>query len=560
MTNAPHTIIDARKGALRRVLRDAGLHPGRTALAVLTGSAALGSAVGLAAVAAWMIARAAGMPSPADLAVAAVVVRFFGIGRGLFRYLERLSSHGVALRGAVSLRVRVYERLAESPAARVLPLTRGQVMARIGADVDSIADAVVRGLIPLAVAVVVSAISVGISGFLVPWAGVVLAASLLAAGVGAALLTLRSARAAAALAVTADARVTESALSALEAAAEHRVWGTSTIALVELAEADAASASAHEATARPAAWAAAVQALAAGAALVGSIAVAVTAAANGEIGPTTAAIVALLPLAAFEAVGTVPAAMQQLFRSARAAERIEELAPPRDASEDPGDIHRPGSGASAVLEAREVSAAWPGMTPTVPVTFRAGPGDVVAIVGRSGIGKTTLLATLGGALEPVCGEALIDGIPVAEPDLGAVVAITAEDAHVFGTTVLENLRVAHGGVTEAQALDALEVVGLRQWVGTLPEGLATVLGSGGGTVSGGERRRLLLARALLAPQPIHLIDEPGEHLDQAGRAALRAALAHLRSNGRSVVIVTHDLSLLDAADRTVSLDPVHSDA
>lgn len=551
MTTA--TTTHPPRGALTRVLGDAGLPRARTALAVITGSAALGSAVGLAAVAAWMIARAAGMPSPADLAIAAVVVRFFGIGRGLFRYLERLLSHGVALRGAVSLRVRVYERLAHAPAARVLPLSRGQVMARIGTDVDAIADAVVRGLIPLAVAVVVSGVSIGISAFLVPLAGAVLAVCLLLAGVGAALLTLRSARAAALLAVTADARVTESALSALEAAAEHRVWGTTASAEAELAEADAASSHAHEAIARPAAWAAAVQTLAAGLALIGSIAVAVTVAAEGTIGPTTAAIVALLPLAAFEAVNAVPAAMQQLFRSARAAERIEELAPPvapytaDDEDEDP-------RGASAVLEARDLSAAWPDMAPTLPVTLRVAPGEVLAIVGRSGIGKTTLLATLGGALPPAAGAALLDGEPVTERDLGTSIAITSEDAHLFGTTVLENLRVARGDATPADALEALQVVGLRDWAMSLPDGLDTVLGSGGGTVSGGERRRLLLARALLADHPIHLIDEPGEHLDGAGRAALRAALARLRAEGRSVVIVTHDLTLLDSADRTVSLD------
>ncbi|MFW7415575.1 thiol reductant ABC exporter subunit CydC [Demequina sp. SO4-18] len=559
MTDAARPPTRARTGALRRVLRDAGLDPWRTALAVLTGSAALGSAVGLAAVAAWMIARAAGMPSPADLAVAAVVVRFFGIGRGLFRYLERLTSHGVALRGAVSLRVRVYERLAHAPAAHVLPLTRGQVMARIGADVDSITDAVVRGLIPLAAAVVVSGISIGIAGALVPIAGAVLAVCLTIAGVVAAALTLRSARAAAALAVTADARVTESALSALEAAAEHRVWGTTAVAEAELSQADAESSRAHEATARPAAWAAAVQALAAGLALIGSIAVAVNSAATGEIGPTTAAIVALLPLAAFEAVGAVPAAMQQLFRSARAAERIEELAPPTAARAARADADATAP-ASAVLEAHDISAAWPLMTPTTPVSFQVAPGEVVAVVGRSGVGKTTLLATLGGALSPAAGEALIDGLPASERDLGIAVAITAEDAHVFGTTVLENLRVARGEVDRAEALGALEIVGLRRWAESLPDGLDTVLGSGGGTVSGGERRRLLLARALVAPQPIHLIDEPGEHLDDTGRKALRAALTHLRRVGRSVVIVTHDLSLLDAADRTVSLDPVQTDA
>ena len=537
---------------LWRALADAQVPRGRAVLGVMTGTAALGSAVGLAAVAAWLIARAAGMPSPADLAVAAVVVRFFGIGRGLFRYLERLASHDTALHGVVALRVRIYERLAAAPASWVLPLTRGQIMARLGADIDAVGDAVVRGLIPSAVAVLVSGVAVAISAFLAPAAGLVLALCLLAAGLGAAALTVRSARAAATLGVRAESAVTQRALAAIESAPEHRVWGTSAQALAELDEAESASARAHEATARPAALAAAVQALAAGAALIGSIAIAVSQAESGVYGPTTAAVVALLPLAAFEAVGAVPAATTQLFRSAEAARRIEELAPV-----EPGPSSVPVSAGSTTmvrLEARELSAAWPGMVPTVPVSFSVSPGEVVAVVGPSGIGKTTLLTTLAGALTPASGTALVNGESATEPDLGSSVAITAEDAHLFGTTILENLRVARGDVTEAEAEDALQVVGLSRWIDALPDGLDTVVGSGGGTVSGGERRRLLLARALLAPQPAHLIDEPGEHLDADGRRALRAALSRLRDQGRSVVIVTHDLALLDAADRTVKLD------
>ena len=536
--------------ALRRALADAAIPRGRAALAVLTGTAALGSAVGLAAVAAWLIARAAGMPSPAELAVAAVVVRFFGIGRGLFRYLERLASHETALRGVVSLRVRVYERLAEAPAARVLPLSRGEVMARLGSDIDAVGDAVVRGLVPAAVAVTVSGIAIGISAALVPLAGAILAACLLVAGLGAAALTLRSARAAAQAAVTADALVTERALAAVESAAEHRVWATSHASHEALATAEADAAAAHEAAARPAALAAAVQTLSAGAALIGSMVVAVTQAQAGEIGPTTAAVVALLPLAAFEAVGAVPAAVTQLFRSSAAARRLEELAPVTDAA--PSTAMEPP--ARVTIEARALSAAWPGMEPTRPVTLTVAPGEVVAVVGPSGIGKTTLLATIAGVLSPAAGTVTIAGAAPQDTDLGTTVGMTPEDAHLFGTTVLENLRVASGDVTQSEAREALDVVGLSAWLSHLPAGLDTVLGSGGGTVSGGERRRLLLARALLSPQPAHLIDEPGEHLDADGRDALRAVLSRLRADGRSVVIVTHDLTLVDAADRTVSLD------
>ncbi|WP_084105321.1 thiol reductant ABC exporter subunit CydC [Demequina sp. NBRC 110056] len=545
----------ATRGALRRALRHADVSRGRAAVAVWWGTAAIGSAVGLAAVAAWLIARAAGMPSPADLAIAAVVVRFFGIGRGLFRYLERLSSHDIALRGVVTLRVRVYERLAAGHPSRVLTLSRGQVLARLGADIDAVGDAVVRGLLPCAVAVTVSGIAIAISAALVPAAGAALAACLLVAGLGAAALTLRSARAAAGMGVEADARIAERALAAIESAPEHRVWGTQDGSLAGLAEAEVEGRAAHEAAARPAALASAVQTLAAGAALIASIAIAVTQANAGLIGPTTAAVVALLPLAAFEAVGAIPAAVMQLARSSAAAARIDELAPTKaTGTPEAATASAPTQARPVTLEARDLSAAWPAMTPTTPVSFTVAPGEVVAVVGASGIGKTTLLATLAGVLAPHAGEALLDGRPASVEDLGPSVAVTSEDAHLFGTSVIENLRVARGDVDEDEAARALAAVGLSSWLDALPDGLDTLVGSGGGTVSGGERRRLLLARASLAPQPVQLIDEPGEHLDAAGREALRAVLDGMRQRGRSVVIVTHDLSLLDAADRTVSLD------
>ncbi|WP_084077795.1 thiol reductant ABC exporter subunit CydC [Demequina sp. NBRC 110057] len=566
--------MTAAKGALRSLLRESDLPRRRVALSILTGSAALGSAVGLSAIAAWLIARAAGMPSPADLALAAVVVRFFGIGRGLFRYLERLVSHDTALRGVVALRARVYERLADARVDAVLGLRRGDVLARIGGDVDAVGDAVVRAVIPLGVAVVVSGIAVGISGFLDPAAGVVLAAAILVAGIGAALLTWRSARIAAVAGVAADARVAEAALSGLDGAAEHRVWGTAAAAHDALAEANAASERAQEAAARPASLAAAVQQLAAGAALIGSLAIAVTSANAGDYGATTAAMISLLPLAAFEAVNAVPAATQQLFRSQQAARRIVAMAAAESPASSPSPAPAPspaggrytaeGAPAGAprgrfpvtgpALELDRLSAAWPGMAPTHPATAAVPGGGVLAIVGRSGVGKTTLLLTLAGVLPPAAGEVRIGGTPTRRDLMGPTIGMTAEDAHLFGTTVLENLRVARGDVTEEDARETIALVGLDAWVAGLPDGLDTVLGSGGNTVSGGERRRLLLARALLTPQPVVLIDEPAEHLDAAGRDALDAVLGRLRDEGRTVVIVTHHLHLTALADAVVSLD------
>jgi len=192
--------------------------------------------------------------------------------------------------------------------------------------------------------------------------------------------------------------------------------------------------------------------------------------------------------------------------------------------------------------------------PTRAVSASAAPGTAVALAGRSGVGKTTLLLTATGALEPIAGSVVFGGVRLTPADAGTAYALTLEDAHLFGTTVLENLRVARGEVTEAQAWEVLARVGLDAWVRSLPQGIATELGTGGYSVSGGERRRLLMARALLADVPLQLLDEPGEHLDTAGIAAFGAAVEAMRAQGRTVLVVTHDDAVMAMADEVVSLD------
>lgn len=560
---------------LRDLLREAKIRPVRIVWSVLAGTMALGSAVGLAAMAAWLIAKAAQMPSPAELSLAAVTVRFFGIARGLFRYLERLVSHETALSGVVELRTGAYDRVARSGASTVLALKRGDIVARMGADIDAMGDAVVRSLIPLGVAGTVSLVAVIITAFCLPVAGLALALCLLAAGALSGLATWRSARIAAEAGSAAAAMVATATLEAVEGATENRVWGRTELAQQQLRDADLAAERAAELAAKPSGWSAAALQAAQGVALVAALWLSVHAARSAGLAPTTAAVVALLPLSAFEAVTAVPGAVMQAFKSIAATRRVLGLAPrgaddaPSQAPTGGADIAAPpeptpeqrlaAGGSDAVakpLVLTGLSAAWPGATPTRPVTATVEPGGALGIVGRSGIGKTTLLLTIAGAIPAAAGMARLGEEQTGAHTLGGAIAMTPEDAHLFGTTVLENLRVARGDVTESEAVDALAAVGLSPWLAAQTDGVNTLIGAGGHTVSGGERRRLLLARALLSPAPVHLIDEPAEHLDADGVDALRALVAAMRERGHTVVIVTHDLGILDAVDQVVSLDDV----
>lgn len=550
---------------LRRALALVEVDRRRFALAVGAGALSLGSSVALAAVSAWLIARASQMPPVLTLSVAAVAVRTFGISRGLMRYLERLVSHGVALRGMTRLRTRIYEILAAGDPAAVVTLRRGDLLARVGADVDSVGDLVVRGLLPAAVATVVGLGSSIAMALFLPAAGLALAACLALAAVVAPAMAVRATRTVERRSARARADLAATTMTLLDGAAELRVSRRLDAVLGGLRRTERTLAAAADDGARATAIGAFAPPFAAGLAVLAAFWAGAPAVAAGTLAPVELAVVVLTPLAVFEAVSLLPAGAVQVLRSQEAARRICALldsVAPGGAAADPGQADADAAPPAPVLAARGLACGWPGREPVVRgLDLDLAPGRRVAVVGPSGVGKTTLLLTLAGMLPPAAGTVTLGGRPPAElprATAAATVAMTAEDAHVFDTSVLENLRVARGDVTPAEAAAALADVGLGDWLAGLPDGLDTRLGSDAARVSGGERRRLLLARALLGPAPLLLLDEPTEHVDDEGPALLAALLDGTLAPDRGVVVVTHRLGGLEPADEVIVLDATGS--
>jgi ATP-binding cassette subfamily C protein CydC len=476
-----------------------------------------------------------------------------------------------------NLRTTLYQRLAAGRPEATLRLRRGDLLTRVGADVDAVGDVVVRGLLPAGVALVLGAGTVTAMAFLWPPAAAALAACLVLAGVVAPLLAARGARVTERAAVTARGDAAAAALAALDDAGPLLVAGGLDRRLAELRDADRRLAAAIDSGALTGAVAAGLGILATGLAATAALITGVPAVSSGALAPVGLAVIVLTPLAAFEATGMLAAAAIAVQRSRAAAARILALlddaaAPGTAASTAPRSI-RPASappastttGASSGglgLVARGLACGWPGLPPVVTgVDLDVPPGRSVAVVGPSGAGKTTLLLTLAGLLPPAAGSLRVDGeepAVLSPAQRAARVVVTTEDAHVFGTTVLENLRVARGDVSPEQAVAALTDAGLGGWLAALPDGLDTMLGPDARTVSGGERRRLLLARALLAAAPLLLVDEPAEHLDPATADALvtRLLAGPLAPDGspRGVVVVTHRLTPLAAADEVLWLE------
>jgi ATP-binding cassette subfamily C protein CydCD len=178
------------------------------------------------------------------------------------------------------------------------------------------------------------------------------------------------------------------------------------------------------------------------------------------------------------------------------------------------------------------------------------------VVGRSGSGKSSLASVLVRFLDTTGGNYRLDGYDVAEftgDDVRGVIGLLTQDAHIFDTTITENLRPADPDATADQMRAVLSRVGLGDWLHALPKGLATPLGEYGATLSGGERQRLALARLLLARHQVLVFDEPAEHLDPLAAAALTADLLR-ESNDRSMLLITHAHDGLDACDEVIVLD------
>lgn len=517
----------------------------RLLLAVVLGVLSLSSALALAGVAAWLITRAWQMPPVLDLSIAVVAVRTLAISRGVLHYCERLASHDTALRAAGTARAQIYSRLAHGPADIATRLHSGELVARVGADVDQLADVLVRAVLPISVAAVLAiAATTAIAVISVP-AAAVLAICLLIAGVVAPWLAARAAAAHEAMARQHLSDRDVSAMLALEHAPELRIGGTLPGIIADSQRRQRVWGSTVDTAAKPAAVAEAMPTAAIGVSVLGAVVAGIAMA--GTVAPTTLAILMLLPLSAFEATVALPAAAVQLTRSRLAAKRLLELAPPDKAVSSEPDRPLPQALSRGWLRAMDLGVDLP-------------PGARLAVTGASGSGKTTLLMKLAGLLPVMHGEITLDGIAVGlldEDELRRAIGFFAEDAHVFATTVRDNLLVARGDCPDDELTSALHRVGLGKWLTALPDGLATVLPGGAQALSAGQRRRLLLARSLISPTRIVLLDEPTEHLDAAdAEPILRSVLdpcGGLISAKRTVVVATHHLPN-DIRCATLNLD------
>jgi ATP-binding cassette, subfamily C, bacterial CydC len=544
---------------IRRLLVLARLSRGRVALSVALGALAVGFGVALMTAAGYLISRAAEQPPILSLTTIIVVVRFLALGRPLARYLERLASHDLALRGLGRIRATVYERIEPLAPAELDAFRRGDLVSRMVGDVDALQGIYLRGLGPPVVALAVAIACVVATAFLLPVAALVLGLGLALAGIAVPLLAARLARRVGSRQAAARGELTAELVELLRGAPELVAYGREEDALARVRQADRELVRLGRRDALVAGLADALSILLAGVTTAAVLGLAVAAHDEATLDRVLVATLVLLALSSFDAVAPLPAAARELSATLGAGRRVLELTDRRPAVTDPTDpATAPRAPVSVALEgvtARYASAAEPALE---GFDLRLDPGKRVALVGPSGAGKTTVTNLLLRFLDPEAGRVTIDGHDarhLRQEDVRRTFALAGQEAHVFDSSIRENLRLARPEASDHELRDALRRARLDEWVESLPDGLDTLVGEEGSQLSGGQRQRLVVTRALLSDAPVLLLDEPTAHLDEATAEELVADVLDA-ADGRSVLLVTHRPEGLDLVDEVVRFDGV----
>jgi ATP-binding cassette, subfamily C, bacterial CydCD len=527
------------------------------ALSVLLSTLTIGSSVALIGTSAWLISTAALHPSVADLGVSVVGVRFFGIARGVFRYLERLVSHNVTFRLLARLRVWFYERLEPLAPARLMGYRSGDLLARVIGDVETLENFYVRVLSPALTAVL---IGLGVASFFAAFylpSALVLICFFLALGLILPLFSQGVSRQAARRLIAQRAEIQSQLVDSIQGMADLLAFGRGMDRLEQISRSGKRYGSTQAQMARISAVYSALGTLLTNLGLWLVLLLVIPQVTTGNIDGVMLGTFALMTLASFEAVTPLPLAAQMWNASREAAKRLFEIVNAEPVVKETGE-KRLETGSPHSIKVSSLSFTYPAQAiPALQnLSFTLPAGQSVAIVGPSGAGKSTLTNLLLRFWDYSQGEITLGGISLKALDQEAVrkqFALVSQSSYFFNTTIRENLRLARRSASQEDIEAAVHAAQIHQFIQTLPRGYDTLIGEQGIRLSGGERQRLAIARALLKNAPILILDEPTANLDPQTEKRLLDTLFEMMQ-GRTSLLITHRLIGLGRADEILVMD------
>ncbi|HTI18565.1 MAG TPA: thiol reductant ABC exporter subunit CydC [Trinickia sp.] len=505
--------------------------------------------VALMAIAGWFIASMAlaGIAQTVfDYFTPSAAIRACAILRTAGRYVERLVTHEATLRLLAQLRVWFYTGIEPLAPARLSALRGADLLGRIQADIDSLNHVYLRVFVPVAVAAVGSLVILAAAAVFSASAALVLLVFLLLAGVALPAFLLRRADAPSRAGVALRAQMRETIVDSLHGLGELRVYGAQESYANRVDQLSDRLVAVQSTVSRLNGFSQGALMVSASLAMWCTLWVTIPRISDGTLPRADLAMLALLALASFEAVLPLPLAMQMLGESLAAARRIFALVDAQPAVADPHRSVRLPSHGDVSL--RDVCMRYRDEGPLAldHVSLDLPAGGRIALVGESGAGKSSIVSVLLRFWDYQAGSIQLGGVELrdlAGEDVRARIAVVAQDTYLFNATIRENLLLARPDADQAMLESACRNAQLHDFIASLPQGYDTELGEAGVGLSGGQARRLAIARALLLDAPVLILDEPTEGLDTVTEQALLQAVMRLME-GRSVLIVTHRLSAL----------------
>lgn len=540
---------------LRHVLAIIWHFKGKVFLSMLLGVAAIAAGIGLMGTSAYLIASAALQPSIADLQVAIVGVRFFGISRGFFRYLERLVSHSVNLRVLSQLRENFYHRVEPGSPQNLAGWRSGDVLQRVIGDLETLENFFVRVISPVIISlVVITGVSLFIGGYALQL-GIILALGLVFTGFVQPVVALLISRTRINRLAQSKAENAASMVDYLQGLEDIQAGNAQESFLSRINNEFSQSTRLHNQIVFINSLNSGMTLFFINLTLLVMLWAAIPLVSRGDLTGISLTVISLITLASFEVSQPLPSAALNLNASAAAAARLFAIGGENDEPRNEAGLV-PDNSASALLM-DQVSFSFEGEAELLleDISIQVAAGHCIALVGASGAGKSSLVNLLLGFEFPQAGKITIGGVDiqtVSPESTRSFIAVLPQAPYLFDDTLSGNLLLAKMEAEPEELLAALQHADLTDWFDALPEGLDTWVGEHGLKMSGGERQRLAIARVLLQNRPFILLDEPTANLDRSTAVRVMENVLKDRTD-KGYLIVTHDLRLLPKMDEIIVL-------